>query len=121
MFSINCGKRLAQVGWRNEAVMRINRSREQSKLSLFVEGTLSGEWVAELEKSWLEAKSSPPSEQVRVDLSGVVYVDDKGRKLLARMFRDGTELRATGVMTQGIIEEIADEDALSKMITKRLG
>jgi hypothetical protein len=101
--------------------MRINRSREQSKLSLFVEGTLSGVWVDELEKCWLEAKSSPGDRPVRVDLSGVVYIDDRGRQLLARMFRDGAELQATGVMTKGIIEEIAAEDASSRMITESPG
>ena len=51
-----------------------------------------------------------------VDLSGVSYIDDKGRQLLARMFRDGAELRATGVMTKGIIEEIAAADAASRTI-----
>jgi len=89
-------------------VIRINRIRERPRLRLVVEGTLSGEWVDELEKCWLDAKANPSDEQIRVDLSGVSYIDDKGRQLLKRMFGEGAELRATGVMTRGIIEEIAD-------------
>ena len=92
-------------------MIRISQIRERSSRQLFVEGTLSGVWVDELEKCWLEAQTSSNGEPMRVDLSGVSYVDEKGRRLLARMFRQGAELRATGVMTRGIIEEIANGGA----------
>jgi hypothetical protein len=103
------GKAIAQVDddWRNQEVIRINRIRERSTLRLIVEGTLSGAWVDELEKCWIELKGALREEQVTADLSGVSYIDDKGRQLLKRMFCDGAELRATGVMTRAIIEEIA--------------
>lgn len=97
-------------------MIRINRISERPTLRLIVEGTLSGEWVDELEKCWLDAKSALSDGQIRVDLSGVSYIDDKGRRLLKRMFCDGTELQATGVMTKGIIEEIA-ADTDSSAIT----
>jgi anti-anti-sigma regulatory factor len=87
-------------------------------LRLLVEGTLSGAWVEELEKFWLDANQSLKGEEVRVDLSGVSYIDDRGRQLLARMFRAGVQLRATGVMTQGIIEEIAAHKDSSNGLNK---
>ena len=87
-------------------MIRITQSR---KHYLVVEGTLSGAWVGALEQCWLEAKTSANGEPMRVDLSGVGYIDDEGRALLARMFRDGAELHATGVMTKRIIEEVAAE------------
>jgi len=95
-------------------VIRINRIREQSTLRLIVEGTLSGAWVSELEKCWIELRSAPSDERVTADLSGVSYIDDRGRQLLKRMFSEGAELRATGVMTKRIIEEIAGDSASSK-------
>ena len=70
-----------------------------------VEGTLSGAWVDELEKCWLDAKASPEEKRIRVDLSGVTFIDDKGRELLERFFHDGAELNSTRVMTKGIIDE----------------
>jgi hypothetical protein len=79
-----------------------------------VEGTLSGEWVEVLEDCWLEAQHAPNGAPVRVDLSGVTYVDDKGRELLARMIQDGAELRAAGVMTKAIIEEITEKIAMAR-------
>jgi ABC-type transporter Mla MlaB component len=105
------GKALAQdhVDWRNKAVIRINRFRDRSTFRLIVEGSLSGAWVDELEKCWREVRAAINGDQVRVDLSGVSYIDDKGRDLLKCMFSEGAELRATGVMTRGIIEEIAGE------------
>ena len=89
-------------------MIRINRISEPSTLRLIVEGTLSGDWVGELEKCWVDARSASFEGQVRVDLSGVSYIDDNGRQLLKRMFCEGAELRATGVATRGIIDEIAE-------------
>jgi len=90
-------------------LIRINRIRENSTLRLIVEGTLSGTWVDELEKCWLDATAAPSDQQIRVDLAAVGYIDDRGRQLLRRMFRAGAELRAKGVMTKGIIQEIVDD------------
>jgi hypothetical protein len=92
--------------WRNETLIRINRIREDSTSCLIVEGTLSGAWVDELEKCWLDTKVSPNNGKVRVELSGVTYIDDKGRLLLERLFQEGAELNATRIMTKAIIEEI---------------
>jgi len=93
-------------------VIRISQTRERSSWQLLVEGTLSGVWVDELERCWLETRRSSNGEPIRVDLSGVSFVDDKGRRLLAQMVQDGAELRAAGVMTRGIIEEITAENQL---------
>lgn len=90
-------------------MIRINRIRERSTLRLLVEGTLSGPWVDEMERCRLDLNAVTGYDQIRVDLSGVGYIDDKGRRLLKRMFTEGAELSEAGVMTRGIIEEIAAE------------
>jgi len=89
-------------------VLRISEIRKGSGRRLLVEGTLAGDWVEVLEKSWLEAQASRNGEPMRVDLSGV-WIDDKGRELLKRMLQDGAELRATGIMTRAVIEELIEE------------
>jgi len=89
-------------------VIRISEIRKGSKRRLLVEGTLAGDWVEVLEKSWLEAQASRNGEPMRVDLSGV-WIDDKGRELLKQMLQDGAELRATGIMTRAVIEELIEE------------
>lgn len=87
-------------------MIRISQICEPATCCLIVEGTLSGAFVDELEKCWLEATTARCGDQLRVDLAGVSYIDDRGRQLLKRIFDEGAELRATGVMTRGIIEEI---------------
>jgi hypothetical protein len=100
--------------WRHKAVIRVRQIHEGEQQRLLVEGKLSGEWVDVLENCWLEAPHAPNGAPVRIDLSGVSYVDDKGRELLARMVRGGAELRATGVMTRAVIEEITEKIAMAR-------
>lgn len=90
-------------------MIRISEIRKGSKQRLLVEGTLAGDWVEVLEKSWLEAQASRNGEPMRIDLSGVTWIDDKGRELLKRILQDGAELRATGIMTRSVIEELIEE------------
>jgi hypothetical protein len=90
-------------------VIRISEIRKGSKQRLLVEGTLAGDWVEVLEKSWLEAQTSRNGEPMRIDLSGVTWIDDKGRELLKRILQDGAELRANGIMTRSVIEELIEE------------
>ena len=84
------------------------------KQGLLVEGTLSGEWVDVFEECWLEAQTKANGAPVLIDLSGVTYVDDKGRELLARMIQDGAELLASGVMTRAVIEEITEKIVMAR-------
>ena len=90
-------------------MIRISEIRKGSARRLLVEGKLADDWVEVLEKSWLEAQTSRNGEPMCVDLSGVTWIDDKGRELLKRMLQDGAELRATGVMTRAVIEEVIGE------------
>ena len=91
-------------------MIRISEIRKCSGRRLLVEGTIAGDWVEVLEKSWLEAQASHNGEPMRIDLSGVTWIDDKGRELLKRILQDGAELRATGIMTRSVIEEIIEEN-----------
>ena len=90
-------------------MIRISEISKGSKQRLLVEGTLAGDWVEVLEKSWLEAQASRNGEPMRIDLSGVTWIDEKGRELLKRILQDGAELRATGIMTRSVIKELIKE------------
>ena len=87
-------------------MIRISQIGNGSKWRLLVEGTLSDGWVDALEASWLEAKSQRNGTPLCIDLDGVTYIDDKGRDLLVRIIRGGAELRAQGIMTRTVVEEI---------------
>lgn len=90
-------------------MIRISEICKGSGRRLLVEGTIAGDWVEVLEKSWLDAQASRNGEPMRIDLSGVTWIDDKGRELLKRILQDGAELRATGIMTMSVIKELNEE------------
>jgi len=71
-----------------------------------VEGTLSDGWADELERCWLSEADAVNAKSITVNLLEVTFIDDKGRELLRRMISEGVRLKATGVMTQAVIEEI---------------
>ena len=92
-------------------MLRITIHNEAQTTRLVIEGSLAGPWVEELAKSWLDVQAARRNGPITVDLSGVGFIDDEGRQLLKRVLREGAELRATGVMTKGIIEEIVAEES----------
>ena len=90
-------------------MIRITELSDGSDFRLYVEGKLSDGWVDALEECWLTAAARSNGYVMRIDLSAVTYVDDKGRDLLERMMRDGADVSATGLLTREIIEEIKNE------------
>lgn len=61
---------------------------------LELEGKLTGEWVRELERSWISLGKCEPRPRPRIDLTDVSYVDEKGKLLLENMVAQGAELVA---------------------------
>jgi hypothetical protein len=72
-------------------MIRITVSEEPMATGLIVEGKLTSPWIGELERCWNETRSLNPHQDIRVDLSGVTFVDDDGKQLLALMHESGVE------------------------------
>jgi len=85
-------------------MLKITTQIDATRTIFELEGRLAGPWVRELEGCWRNASS--PDRPVRVLLCAVTFIDEKGRELLADMYRHGAELVAEGCMTKAIIEEI---------------
>jgi anti-anti-sigma regulatory factor len=99
-------------------VIRINIVEEGSYPRLVVEGTLSSEWVEELRRCWVTIRQASRAEHLGVDLSGVSYIDDRGKEVLKQMFAEGAKLRGAGVMTRAIIDEIVNEAEFVNELSK---
>jgi hypothetical protein len=84
-------------------MLRVTIDNDASLIMFKLEGRLAGEWVAELERAWLAADRS---KLIKVDLTGVTFVDEGGKKLLGRMVEHGSCLYATDCMNRSIIEQI---------------
>ncbi|MGH8651787.1 MAG: STAS domain-containing protein [Gammaproteobacteria bacterium] len=87
-------------------MLKITTQRETKALVLWLEGKLTGPWVQELERCWRSALDTRQGDPTRVDLSAVTFIDTDGKTLLARIYRDGAELVASGCLNRSVVEEI---------------
>ena len=83
---------------------------ETDSLTLVLEGRLAGPWVEELQAAW-HALPTNGHDRVVINLADVTYIDAKGKALLARLWREGAELRASGCLTRCVVEEIRRSEA----------
>jgi len=91
-------------------MLRITADERPRVLSFHLEGRLEGPWVGELEKCWrgMVARAGTPA--LRVDLTGVTFVDGAGKAQLTAMHRQGAEFIANDCLTRAIVSEIVEED-----------
>jgi anti-anti-sigma regulatory factor len=87
-------------------MLKITAKTDAEKTTFELEGKLAGAWVDELERCLGESR---PGRAVTISLEAVTFIDDAGKKLLARLHRAGAELTAAGCMTKCIVEEIVSE------------
>jgi anti-anti-sigma regulatory factor len=83
----------------------VRRDAESESVTFLLEGRLTGPWVEELERCWREILESGTGSLV-VDLADVTFIEQAGKVLLARMWRDGAKLLAAGCCTKSIVQEI---------------
>jgi outer membrane protein TolC len=87
-------------------MLRITINDCPKALTFQVEGRLVGEWARELEHSWKEAAPARQNRTPVIDLTGVLFIDQEGKRVLTALFRDGARFRTSGPMTQSIVSEI---------------
>ena len=88
-------------------MLRITTKTDASKTTLELEGKLAGAWVSELERCW---QGIGRDHAVKVTLEAVTFIDDEGKKLLARLHESGAELNASGCMNKCIVQEITRQN-----------
>ena len=88
--------------------------RNPSSTMLKLKGELSGLWVDEVARTWCDVVASSPAQTVTVDLAGVSFIDAEGIKLVRWLFQQGTHLRAGRLMTQYIIDQVAQQAGKSR-------
>jgi outer membrane protein len=95
-------------------MLRITTEQTAGKPSLTVEGKLAGPWVAALEQSWNDLRTSAPDQNLSVNLCGVSFIDAAGRALLKQIHQQGGKLVAEGCLNQAIVREIAADKTNDK-------
>ena len=70
-------------------MLKITIHDSSEALTFQVEGKLIGDWAKELEQAWKTASSTRDSRTLIVDLTGTLYIDEEGKRVLTNLFRDG--------------------------------
>jgi hypothetical protein len=105
-------------------MLRITVHDNPQALTFQLEGRLAGPWLRELEECWKSTLARQvcgkgdshifvdtkiervPKPILRVDLTGVTFIDDAGKTCLATMHLQGAELVAADCLTGNIVAEI---------------
>jgi anti-anti-sigma regulatory factor len=95
-------------------MLRITVHDTPQHVILKLEGSLTGNWVAELEDSWRAASSNLASRLLFLDLTAVDNVDNAGRYLLALLRDRGVRLIVSGLVMTDLVAALAEEWRLRK-------
>jgi len=93
---------------RGEFMLRITTFENGQIATLRLEGRLVGDWVGELERCWIRIKNANHKRKLKVDLTDVEFVDERGEELLERAFLEGAELDADNLFLRSVISDIAE-------------
>jgi len=90
-------------------MLRITVNRTREALTFQLEGKLTAPWLRELEECWRSTIVPKHKPIIRVDLSGLTFIDHAGKARLAAMHRQGAELIATDCVTKDLVREILED------------
>ena len=88
-------------------MLRIITERSGDRYRLELHGSITGEWIALLERRWREIRAAAPSAHIGIGLSNVTFIDADGEQLLRCMAQSGVEFDGTGVMNRYVIEKVS--------------
>jgi len=92
-------------------MLRITVQDGPEALTFLVEGKLVGQWANELERSWRDAAYIRGHRALIVDLTETLFIDGEGRRILAKLFREGAFFRTAGPLTDSIVAEITGKSS----------
>ena len=92
-------------------MLRITVHDTKRALTFELEGRLAGASVRELEQCWQNTRARRRKPTLRVDLTGLTFIDAGGQACLAAMHRQGAELLASDCLMKAIVAEITHEPA----------
>jgi anti-anti-sigma regulatory factor len=87
-------------------MLRITVHDKPQMLTFQLEGKLVGPWLRELEQCWQSTLARPRKPILRIDLTGVTFIDAVAQSCLAGLYRQGAEFLAADCLTKAVVDEI---------------
>ena len=100
------GLQLARGSMRNRNLLKISIENGTSLAVLKVEGRLVGPWATELDQTWNAFKHTLGTRTLRLDICGVTFVDERGKRILREIFREtGAEILSNTPLSNHFAEQ----------------
>jgi len=96
-------------------MLRIKTQETSKRITLTLEGDLSGVEVCEFLSAWREARRALDGRVLSIDLSGTVRIDKAGEYLLALIRCHGSQLSGSGLVIGNLLETIAGDWPLAAL------
>ena len=90
-------------------MLRITTIESGRQRKLVVEGKLIEPWVAELKKSWLQAKQSLNDHELVIDLCNVTVISRQAEGVLLEIKREGARFVCGGILNKHVVRRIERE------------
>jgi anti-anti-sigma regulatory factor len=87
-------------------MLRITVHNNPQALTFQLEGRLAGPWLQELEECWQSTLAQQHRPILRIDLTGVTFIDEAGQACLAALHRQGAEFLAPDCLTKAIVADV---------------
>jgi hypothetical protein len=88
-------------------MLKITEMESGHQRTLVLEGKLVDPWVAELEKTWDEARRANQPRRLVVDLKDVTVISQRGENLLFQMMSEGAQFNCCrGVLTKHVLQRL---------------
>jgi hypothetical protein len=102
-------------------MLRITVHEGPRALTFQLEGRLAGPWLRELEGCWQSTLARHGQRALRVDLTGVTFIDAAGKACLAALHRQGAEFIAADCLTKAVVAEITQAPSADQHRSVRHG
>lgn len=103
---VQSGERVQKPGGKRFEMFRLEQTVSSKETVITIEGQLVSDYVAAMESCCDQVLSSGKS--VVIFLRDVPLVDSDGCALLRRLLARGARIRASGVYTQYLVEQLKD-------------
>ena len=92
-------------------MLKITINEEATVVTLKLEGSLAGPWVAEFDRTWHALAPSLDSKKLSLDLREVTFIDADGRRLLADISKKtGTDFQTDSLFIDFLVQEAKQRD-----------